>query len=200
MKHSSRRFHPSAALLEEIDEITSNLTAIIGDFSAEYHVPDEPDDIVDALVWLGKACAIGHSVSMRPVPPPQEVFDGLNRIALVMGLFERDLDADHVEAAVDVMLDTIQASAAARESYSDYFGEFRERFDGPSAKIVNAELEQALELRRNVEYAKIALQEMRRLDEAPDLKGRLIRYDEAFGVTTQLAAIKAKPHTNGAAE
>jgi hypothetical protein len=65
---------------------------------------------------------------------------------------------------------------------------------------VNAELEQALELRRNVEYAKIALEEMRRLDEAPDLKGRLVRYDEAFGVTTQLAAIKAKPQSAGAAE
>ena len=200
MKHSSRRFHPHAALLEEIDAITSNLTDIIGDFSAEHHVPDEPDDIVDALVWLGKACAIGHSVSMRPVPPPQEVFDGLNRIALVMGLFERDLDADHVEAAVDVMLDTLQTSAAARDLYSDYFGEFRERFEGQPASVANAELEQALELRRNIEYAKIALEEMRRLDEAPDLKGRLARYDEAFGVTTQLAAIKAKPLSGGVAE
>lgn len=200
MKHSSRRFHPNAALLQEIDEITVNLTEIIGDITAEYHIPDEPDDIVDALVWLGKACAIAHSISIRPVPPPQEVFDGLNRIARVMGLFERDLDADHVEAAVDIMLDTIQTSADARDAYNDYFGEFRERFSGRAAALAEAEYEQALDLRRRMEYAKLALEEMRMLDSAPEVKGRLIRYDEAYGVSGQLAAIRAESLSGDALE
>jgi hypothetical protein len=193
MSHtSSRRLYSEDQISVVLDDIVKSLRRQVGDLAGEIRLPSDPDDLAESLCLLGRACLIAHEVSNREQAAGNKILDHLHSVARVMGLFERDMKGNYVEVSVDNLMAMLEESAESIDAYLDYFQEYYSHFSSQD-KPPELELIQALEQRRMVDYARVALVEMGLSDEIVELLARIRRFDQCFAPPLQTMKIGLNP-------